>query len=170
MRRFATLVLLAAMAAPFASAQAQCRLCDAPTAAREDGPTSGQVRLEVETSVDFDRLVLVGEGEGTAVLRPDGSRSASGSLAEVGPRAMVGTVVLRGEPGRSVRVDMPQRISLYSLGGGEISFDEVVTDLPALPRLDPAGTLTFRFGGRLSVRGDSEGDFRGDLPILAEYL
>ena len=170
MRRFATLVLLAAMAAPLASAQAQCRLCDAPTTARDDGPASSQVRLEVETSVDFDRLVLVGEGEGTAVLRPDGSRSASGSLAEVGPRAMVGTVVLRGEPGRSVRVDMPQRISLYSLGGGEISFDEVVTDLPPLPRLDPAGTLTFRFGGRLTVRGDSEGDFRGDLPILAEYL
>ena len=38
-----------------------------------------------------------------------------------------------------------------------------------MPRLDSAGNLTFRFGGRLHVSGDAEGDYRGDLPITAEY-
>ena len=42
--------------------------------------------------------------------------------------------------------------------------------VPALPRLDSAGVLSFRFGGRLQVNGEQEGDFRGDLPITAEYL
>jgi hypothetical protein len=65
---------------------------------------------------------------------------------------------------------VPQRIVLHSLNGGEVSFDDVVSDLPSLPRLDSAGNLTFRFGGRLTVSGDAEGEYRGDLPITAEYL
>jgi hypothetical protein len=69
-----------------------------------------------------------------------------------------------------VRIDLPSRIQLYSLSGGTISFDDVTSDLPSLPRLDTAGRLTFRFGGRLRVGGDAEGDYRGDLPITAEYL
>ena len=65
---------------------------------------------------------------------------------------------------------MPRRITLYSLSGGEMIFDNVETDLPSLPRLDSAGKLTFRFGGRLTVSGDADGDYRGDFPITVEYL
>lgn len=151
-------------------AAAQCRLCDAPTTSRESEPVSGEVRLEVETGLDFDRLVVDTEGEGSAMIRPDGSMTANGSVREVSPRAMAGTVILRGEPGRAVRVELPRRITLYSLSGGQVVFEDVVSDLPSLPRLDSSGTLTFRFGGRLRVTGNSEGDYRGDLPIIAEYL
>ena len=45
-----------------------------------------------------------------------------------------------------------------------------MTDLPAAPRLDSAGSLSFRFGGRLVVNGDADGQYRGDLPITVEYL
>ena len=83
---------------------------------------------------------------------------------------MVGTVTVRGEPGRTMRIDLPRRIVLHSLSGGEVTFDDVASDLPAMPRLDAAGNLTFRFGGRLRVTGDADGDYRGDLPITAEYL
>jgi hypothetical protein len=38
-----------------------------------------------------------------------------------------------------------------------------------MPRLDSSGTLTFRFGGRIRITGDADGDYRGDLPISAEY-
>ena len=38
-----------------------------------------------------------------------------------------------------------------------------------IPQLDAAGNLTFRFGGRLRVSGDADGDYRGDLPITVEY-
>jgi len=149
---------------------AQCRLCDTPTTSREEPTESGEVKLEVETSLNFDRLILAGDGEGTALLRPDGSTTTGGSVADMSPRAVVGMVTLRGEPGRGVRIDIPHRIELYSLSGGKISFDDVTSDLPSLPKLDPAGRLTFRFGGRLTIRGDAEGDYRGDLPITAEYL
>ena len=148
---------------------AQCRLCETPTTAR-DLPSSGAVSLEIETSLDFDRLILLGSGDGSATLRPDGSRSVSGAIGAIGARAMVGSVVIRGEAGRAVRIRLPRRIELYSVGGGRIAIDEIVSDLPAAPRLDRSGGLAFRFGGSLNVTGDSEGDYRGDIPITVEYL
>jgi hypothetical protein len=68
-----------------------------------------------------------------------------------------------------VRIILPPQIVLTSSAGGEISFEDVSSDLPAYPRLDANGRLAFRFGGRLRVRGDAEGQYRGDLPILVEY-
>jgi hypothetical protein len=164
---FLGLAILTAIPMP---ASAQCRLCDAPTTSRTAESGKGEVRLEVQTSLNFDRLILSGLGEGSAVLRPDGSTTSAGTVAEISPRAMVGTVTVHGEAGRTIRIDLPNRIVLHSLSGGEVTFDDVASDLPAMPRLDPTGSLTFRFGGRLRVSGDAEGDYRGDLPITAEYL
>jgi hypothetical protein len=117
---------LAALAAPAAISwpvNAQCRLCDKPTTMPEASKIEDQIRLEIETSLNFDRLILFGEGDGTAVIRPDGSRTAQGAIAGIGPRAMVGTAAVHGEPGRPVRIELPRRIELYSLSGGRISFD-----------------------------------------------
>ena|SRR5689334_7371320 len=152
-----------------APGQGQCRLCNMPITSRADEPSETSVTVEIESGLSFDRLVVLGAGTGSAELRPDGSRLAQGSVADMSPRAMVGTATLRGEPDRFVRVNLPSRIELYSLGGGEIDFDEVTSDLPAMPRLDSTGTLTFRFGGRIKITGDADGDYRGDLPITAEY-
>jgi hypothetical protein len=166
-------VMLAASAATAAMpgpATAQCRLCDTPTAGQQESAANDDIKLEIETSLNFDRLILFGQGEGVAVIRPDGSSTATGALTNVSPRAMVATVVVHGEPGRAVRIELPRRIELYSLSGGRIAFDEVVSDLPTLPRLDSGGNLSFRFGGRIRVSGDAEGDYRGDLPITVEYL
>lgn len=163
------LVALAAVAAGSSPARGQCRLCATPSTSL-DQPADGQgIALRIETSLDFDRLVLAGPGDGAAVLRPDGSNAAEGALASVSPRAMVGTATVHGEAGRAVRVELPRRIDLYSVAGGRISFDDVISDLPSVPRLDSAGNLTFRFGGRLTITGDSEGQYRGDLPITVEY-
>ena len=148
----------------------QCRLCDTPTTARDEQAAGAEVSLEIETSLNFDRLILNGQGEGTAEIRPDGSITADGSVASASPRAMAGSAVVRGEPGRAVRIDLPTHIVLHTFNGGEIIFEEVVSDLPSLPRLDSAGRLEFRFGGRLRIRGDAEGEYQGDLPITVEYL
>lgn len=165
------LVLAAAAAAVVTSwpADAQCRLCDAPTTARDDPTQSGDVRIEIESSLNFDRLIMLGDGDGAAVIRPDGSTAAEGSVTGISPRAMVGTAVVHGEAGKAVRVDLPRRIVLYSLSGGQITVDDVQSDLPAIPRLDSAGNLTFRFGGRVRITGGADGDYRGDLPITVEY-
>jgi hypothetical protein len=159
----------ASAAATSWSAGAQCRLCSAPVTARDDPSAKQDVQIEIETSINFDRLILLGEGEGAAVIRPDGSSASDGNVSQVGPRAMVGAATIHGDPGRAVKVDLPQRIELYSLSGGRISFDDVTSDLPSLPRLDSAGNLRFRFGGRVKISGDAGGEYRGDLPITVEY-
>jgi hypothetical protein len=163
------LAALAAAAAGATPARGQCRLCDTPETIATKPAESDAIELEIETSLDFGRLILSGEGQGAAVIRPDGSSAAQGALAEVSARAMVGTAVIHGVAGRAVRVALPRRIDLYSVSGGQISVDGVVSDLPSLPRLDSAGNLTFRFGGRVTIHGDSEGEYRGDMPITVEY-
>lgn len=170
--RLLALVLAAGAAAAATESPAigQCRLCDKPTTSTEQHSGQDQIKLEIETGLNFDRLVLYGQGEGAAVIRPDGSSAAEGAVTNIGSRAMVGSAVVHGEPGRAVRVELPRRIELYSTGGGRISFDDVVSDLPSLPRLDSSGTLTFRFGGRVKISGDADGQYRGDLPITVEYL
>ena len=160
----------AAMLAAVPDARAQCRLCSSPTTApKQEGP-EGAIDLQIQASLDFDRLVVMGDGEGTATLLPDGSRHTSGSIEAMSHRAMAGEAHVRGEPGRQVRIDLPTRLELHSMGGGRLSIDEIVTDLPADPRLDSSGNLTFRFGGRIRFSGNSDGDFRGDLPISVQYL
>jgi hypothetical protein len=163
------LAALAAAAAGLSPASGQCRLCETPTTAPTQSTDSKDIQLEVESSLDFDRLVLAGEGQGAAVIRPDGSNAAEGALAAVSPRAMVGTAIVHGAPGRAIRVELPRRIDLYSVNGGRVTLDDLVSDLASLPRLDSAGNLSFRFGGRLTITGDSEGDYRGNLPITVEY-
>lgn len=152
------------------SARGQCRLCGEPAVVADAGAQGEDVQLEVEAGLDFDRLVLTGPGEGSATLRPDGTRLMSGTIGSMSGRAMVGEARVRGLPGRPVRIDLPRRIDLFSVSGARISIDEVTTDLPPSPRLDSAGNLKFRFGGRLRVTGDTEGEFRGDLPLTVEYL
>ena len=166
---WAMLALVAGLLAVPQSAAAQCRLCDGATISIEPEATP-QVRLEVEASLDFDRLVLSGPDGGTASLTADGSRSVSGSVSQLTSRAMVGSAVIRGEPGRMVRIVLPSRVDMYGLGGNRISIDEIESDLQASARLDSSGSLSFRFGGKLQILGDADGDYRGDIPITVEYL
>ncbi|MDQ3246067.1 MAG: DUF4402 domain-containing protein [Pseudomonadota bacterium] len=162
--------LSAVVLAAAAPERAQCRLCERTAASEDRDAAKGPISLEIEASLDFDRLILLSEGEGTATLLPDGSRSVSGVIGAIGGRAMVGRVSVRGEPGRAVRIDLPRRIELHSLSGARIVIDGLVSDLSSMPRLDGGGGLSFRFGGRLRVQGDAEGEYRGDVPITVEYL
>jgi hypothetical protein len=167
------IIALASIGALFALpsvAAAQCRLCDTPVTSREQAADEKPISLDIETRLDFDRLILLGQGEGTATILPNGTRSVSGVISEMSGRAMVGSAVVRGEAGRTVRVELPSRIDLYSLSGGRISIEQVSSDLSATPKLDSAGALNFRFGGRLRISGDADGEYRGDIPITVEYL
>jgi hypothetical protein len=150
-------------------AWAQCRLCDQPSTDRPQDRVTGDVDLQIETGLNFDRLILDGTGNGAATILPNGSSTAEGTVTAIGAKAMVGTVLVHGEPGRAVRVDLPHRADLYSLSGGRITLDDITSDLHGAPRLDAAGNLSFRFGGRLIVTGDADGQYRGDLPITVEY-
>lgn len=167
---FAIVLLTASLVTAAPGAHAQCRLCDNPTTMPPVEGKGGTVDLQIEANLDFDRLIVMGGGDGSASIRPDGTKQVSGSVEAMSGRAMVGEARVRGEPGRAVRIDLPQRIELYSLEGSRISIDEIVTDLSSAPRLDSGGNLSFRIGGRVRLSGNSAGDFRGDFPITVEYL
>ena len=163
----ATILLMSVTAS---RAAAQRRLCDAPGTGLSTEAPKVPVDLQIESSLDFDWLVLAGSDGGTATLFPDGNRGSSGSIVGVNGRAMVGSASVRGEAGRSVRISLPRMIEMHSISGGAIIMDQIVSDLPAMPRLDSSGVLRFRFGGQLKVNGDAAGDYRGNIPILVEYL
>lgn len=168
--------LLAAMALAMAvagipdRAEAQCRLCTAPTTAPDPETIAPPVALQVEANLDFDRIVLAGAGEGSATLGPDGSRQTSGTILSIGGRAMVGNITVRGEPGRLVLVTLPSRIALHGLTGSDIVIDSVTSDLPSAPRIGSDGTLAFRIGGALHVSGEVDGNYRGDFSVDVDYL
>lgn len=170
-------VLIAALAAFVAcvalpaAAGAQCRLCDTPNAAATTAlPSDSPIALEIAASLDFDQIIVLGYGSGSAVLGADGSRQTEGAVTALSPRAMVGDVLVRGEADRAVDVSLPTRIELFGADGSRIVLDAIEADLPGAPRLDEKGELRFRFGGRLGVDGGLEGEFRGDLTISVEYL
>lgn len=153
------------------SVRAQCRLCRTPTTTLQQPDNGAPIQLSVQAALDFDRLVQLGGGTGTAILSPRGDHSVSGTVTAISGRAMVGAISVHGEPDRLVRVELPSRIELYSVGGtGRIEIDDLATDLGSMPKLDGAGNLSFRFGGRLQISGDADGGYRGDVPITVEYL
>ena len=169
--RIALLMLGIAAAAGAATAgRAQCRLCERPVTERGGLSDAGAIALQVEAGIDFDSVILLGPGDGSATLMPDGSRRVSGMISSLSSRAMVGQARVKGEAGRLVRIDLPSRIEMHSLSGGRIVLDDIVSDLPSAPKLDSSGSLMFRFGGRLTISGDAQGDYRGDVPITVEYL
>ena len=164
-------IAAAVWAIPATPSRAQCRLCEQPSTAQTgNGQADDNLQLQIETNLNFDRLILSGSGSGAVTLRPNGASNAEGIVAAMGPRAMVGMVMVHGDANRAVRIELPRRIELRSLGGGRLTLDDVASDAPSAPRLDAAGNLSFRFGGRLLVSGDVDGQYRGDLPITVEYL
>ncbi len=165
----AAMALALAVAGRSGPAEAQCRLCTTPTTAPETDVAT-PVALQVEANLDFDRIVLSGSGDGSATLDPDGSRRTSGTIVSLGGRAMVGSIMVRGEPGRTVLVTLPKRISLHGLTGTDIVIDGVTSDLPGAPRIGSDGTLAFRIGGALHVSGEVDGEYRGDFTVDVDYL
>jgi hypothetical protein len=150
-------------------ASTPCRLCTAASGTAKDKPAN-PVTLDIEAKLNFDQIILAGSGAGSVELGPNGARNVSGSVAAVGARAMVGEVVIRGEPGRQVRIDLPRQVELFGLNGGSIRLESIQADLPAMPQLDENGRLSFRFGGVLKLSGDLDGEFRGDVRIDVEYF
>ena len=92
-----------------------------------------------------------------------------GDIVDLGGSALAGSAVVTGEPGRSIRVDLPMSIRMSGSSGGGIEIRNLRTNLPPNARLDGFGRLEFSFGGELEIKGSVAGTFRGRIPITAEY-
>jgi hypothetical protein len=170
MKRLVFLPVLSALALglPVPMVRAECRLCT-PDAA-EGAPTI-PINIEVYASLDFSRVALdQGDGGEVTIDSRSGGRKVSGGLNDLGGYAVRGEVRITGEPGRPIRVELPNRVEMRSSSGATAHIHGLETTLPAAPRIGADGTLSFSFGGRLSVKGQNSGNFRGSIPITADYL
>lgn len=160
----AALVLLPTPAA------AQCLLCGTGGGSPVPPIASNLLlRVEIETQMDFSR-VATGAMGGQVELDPvTGQRRLTGDLMDLGGFALTGEVRVTGIPGAQLRVVLPTSIDLEGDNGSSARVTNLVTNLTAAPRLGLDGTLRFRFGGRLQVRGAEDGDYRGRIPITVEY-
>lgn len=171
------LVLLAGSIVPFglpvAPAAAQCLLCDGGkpastaegTATADDAP----LRIEIAAHLDFSRIAT-GSGGGSVTIDPQtGARRLSGNLLDLGGMALSGEAIITGTPGRGVRLVVPGEILLEGDQGRSARVVDLATDLGPAPRIGSDGRLRFRFGGRLQVASDDDGNYRGRIPISAEY-
>lgn len=172
---FAAIVLAAGLCSAGAPARAQCLLCTpAPAGPRarpeSDARPAAPLRIELGDALDFTRVAVTANGGGDVEVDPvSRARIVSGALSDLGGISVAGTIIIHGEPGRAVRVELPRTAVLRAPGGAEAPVTRIMTDLPPAPRLGGDGTLRFRFGGRLQVRGGADGDYRGEIAVIADY-
>jgi Domain of unknown function (DUF4402) len=128
------------------------------------------LQVEIRTQLDFSKAATAGANGGRISIDPtNGSRRMAGDIVDLGGSALAGSAVVTGEPGRSVRVDMPMTIRMTGSLGGTIEISNLRTNLPPQSKLDGFGRLEFNFGGDLEIKGSVAGTFRGRIPITAEY-
>jgi hypothetical protein len=129
---------------------AQCRLCTAQEqeSRRAAETEATPLRVTIEANIRFSRLALNGHS-GEAMLDENSG--------------------VTGEAGRNVRIDLPDSVRMVNQAGERAELVNLRTNLPARPRLNLDGELSFRFSGTLRVNGSGGGNYRGRIPITAEY-
>lgn len=144
----------------------QCQLCDVKPAA---APAARPIRIDVETMLDFSTAAHTALGQGSVAIDPrTGVRRLHG-LVGIGGPALRGTVTITGEPFRRLTIELPATIALNSTQGATADVSDIRTDLPGMAVLGADGRLVFAFGGKLTVKNDAAGDFRGRIRITANY-
>lgn len=168
-RRALTVLMLVPLL--MAAGEESCLLCtktqeSAEVASARATPLS----IDITTQLDFSRAALSGGGGGQIDVDPqNGSRRVDGSIIDLGGPAFAGTAVVRGEPGRAIRIDMPATANMTSSTGAVIKIVGLRASIVGNPRLDREGRLSFSFGGKLVVQGNASGTFRARIPITAQY-
>lgn len=166
-------VLILALALSLSAGAAASLSAQAPAFARAKDADTEKLRplnIEIRSSLDFSRASATGPEGGQIAIDPsNGTRLLSGAVVDLGGSPFAGSAVVTGEPGRAIRIEMPPSIRLTSASGGSMQIVNLRTNLSPAPRLDMAGRLEFAFGGDLLLKGNVAGQFRGRIPITAEY-
>lgn len=152
--------------------RAQCRLCSAQEQESQtiiDANSTVPLRVTIETNIRFSRLALNGQSGEAMLDENSGTTRTDGGLIDLGGLSLAGSARVTGEAGRAVRIDMPDSVRMVNQAGERAELVNLRSSLPAQPRLDMNGELTFRFSGTLRVDGNSGGNYRGRIPITAQY-
>lgn len=147
-----------------------CLLACATSASFAQDADEISLQVEIRTQLDFSKAATAGSSGGRISIDPNnGSRQMAGDIVDLGGSALAGSAVVTGEPGRSIRIDLPMSIRMAGSNGGAIEVRNLRTNLPPNAKLDSFGRLEFSFGGDLEIKGSVAGTFRGRIPITAEY-
>ncbi|WP_336985715.1 DUF4402 domain-containing protein [Altererythrobacter aquiaggeris] len=174
----AALPLTLAPSVPVA-AQGICTNCDLPPACRgvgngRDKPNQKKdcrpVNLDIESNLDFGRLVLIGDGVGQVVLDlKTGEKRTTGGIGDLGGMAFQGKARITGVPNTAIRIELPASIIMTDGAGAEAQLSELQTDMPLVGYLDGNGELEFQFTGKLKTDSPIGGNLRGRIPIRVQY-
>jgi hypothetical protein len=152
---------------PAAAGAQACQLCAAQPAAQ--AKPARPLNIDIDTALDFSLAAHTDVGAGSIELDArTGERRFMGLIGVGGP-ALRGVVRITGEPFRRVRIELPATIRLNSTMGAKADVTGIRTTLGPDPMIGADGTLTFHFGGRLSVIDDAAGEFHGRVKISADY-
>ena len=164
--RSATLAFALSLSGSTAEAQT-CQLCESvPSAAKVP---LRPLAVSIDATLDFSTAVHTNRGAGSITIDARTGRRQLIGLISLGGPALVGTVTITGEPFARIVVDLPGSIMLNSNLGAVADVTQIRSDLPPHPMIGQDGRLVFTFGGRLTVRDEAAGDFRGRIPITADY-
>lgn len=91
--------------------------------------------------------------QGTVVLDPSGSRSATGGVTLISANTgSASTVALQGTPALSYSVALPSSVTLTGDGGGTMALSSLTTNLQGnVGAIAADGSGTFAIGGTLAV-------------------
>lgn len=163
------LLALAAVAVQSSATADECLLCETGSTAASATEPMPELRVEVIDPLRFARVALAGQQGGEVMLSPDGTRTVSGEVADIGGAAMAGRIRIVGAPYRPIRVELPAVIRLTA-GSGRLEIQDVRSSLPPQPRLDANGILEFGVGGTLMLRdAAASGQYRASFTLKVEY-
>lgn len=147
-----------------------CQLCSARDQTAAASETRRPLRIAVDSILDFSSLALVSNQGGSAeVDSRSGVRRVSGGVLALGGGVLRGAVRVTGEPFARITVRLPQSLELRTSAGAVAIVNRIETDLSPDPTLDAAGSMSFSFGGRISVTEGAAGDFQGRFPVFVDY-
>ncbi|MFN3620643.1 MAG: DUF4402 domain-containing protein [Sphingorhabdus sp.] len=154
-----------------AAGEGACLLCASDeTQMTSVAERSIPLSIEITTKLDFSRAALPASGGGRIDLDPQsGNKRVHGGVVDLGGAALAGTAIVKGEPGRAIRIEIPSSARMTSPTGGVVTITGLRTNLVGGSRLDSTGRLNFSFGGTLVVQGHVSGTFRARIPITAQY-
>jgi hypothetical protein len=147
---------------------AQCRLC-ATADAKAPAPPQ-PLQIDIETLLDFAIAAHDGRGNGGSIWLDErtGVRRVQG-LVDLGGASIRGTIRLSGAPFARVSVSLPGTTTLTAADGSTAEVRNLRADMSTDPQLDANGKLDIPFGGRVVVRRDASGEFRGRIAVTADY-
>lgn len=158
------------------AAQGQCSFCDTnppPSGGGGGGrPNNRALDLEIQSDIDFGRLLIIGSGDGRVILDlVTGSKTVFGDLDDFGGLTVQGRATIRGRPMRTIRIGFPSSVTLSDARGGRAELRDFKTSLRAMPTLDANGQLEFTYTGTLYTTAAiaSGGTLRGRIPIQVDY-